>query len=112
MASTAEDRLDLVFGALSDRTRRALLARLSKGSARVTDLAEPFDMSLPAVSKHVKVLERAGLVARSIDGRVHQCALSAEPLEDVDDWLSYYRRFWDDRLASLASYAEGDEWKR
>ncbi len=103
-----DDRLDAIFSALGDRTRRALLARLAAGPARVTELAEPFEMSLPAVSKHVRVLERAGLVSRSIDGRVHECALDAAPLEDADAWLSYYRRFWGDQLASLAAFVEED----
>lgn len=104
-----EDELDSVFRALSDRTRRALLARLARGPARVTDLAEPFDMSLAAVSKHLRVLERAGLVDRAIDGRVHQCSLSAGPLGDAERWLGHYRTFWDDQLESLARYVEDEE---
>ena len=103
-----EERLDLVFRALGDRTRRALLTRLSTGPLRVTDLAEPFDMSLPAVSKHLKVLERAGLVARAVDGRVHHCSLAAEPLQDVHAWLEHYRAFWGGNLEALANYVEND----
>jgi DNA-binding transcriptional ArsR family regulator len=104
-----EDRLDAVFQALSDRTRRALLARLARRPARITALAKPFAMSLPAVSRHIRVLERAGLVARSVDGRVHQCSLTAEPLATADAWLRYYRPFWAGRLEALARYAETTE---
>ncbi len=102
----AEARLDAVFHALSDRTRRALLARLAGGPERVTDLARPFAMALPTVSKHIRVLEQAGLLARTVEGRVHQCALAAAPLRDAEDWLAHYRPFWDETLASLARYAE------
>ena len=101
-----DDRLDLIFHALADRTRRSLLARLAEGSQRVTDLADPFDMSLNAVSKHIRVLERAGLVVRKIDGRVHRCALGAAPLHEVTEWLDYYRSFWEDALAAIADYVE------
>jgi DNA-binding transcriptional ArsR family regulator len=99
-----DDRLDLIFGALADRTRRALLARLGEAPAKITDLAAPFDMSLPAVSKHVRILERAGLVRRTIDGRVHRCALEPGPLEEADQWLARYRALWEDALESLARY--------
>jgi DNA-binding transcriptional ArsR family regulator len=102
----AEDRLDDVFHALSDRTRRAILARLAEGPARVTDLAAPFDMSLPAVSKHVRVLERAGLVVRSIDGRVHECSIGAAPLGDAQAWLERYRLFWNATLDAFADFVE------
>ncbi|MGB5809067.1 MAG: metalloregulator ArsR/SmtB family transcription factor [Polyangiales bacterium] len=105
---TREERLDLVFGALSDKTRRALLARLGKRPERITDLAAPFDMSLPAVSKHLRVLERAGLIRRTIDGRVHQCSLEAAPMREADRWLARYRAFWDGTLAGLARYVEDD----
>ncbi|HWU89174.1 MAG TPA: metalloregulator ArsR/SmtB family transcription factor [Kofleriaceae bacterium] len=107
-AHAKEDRLDLIFGALSDRTRRALLARLGQAPAKITDLAAPFEMSLPAVSKHVRMLERAGLVRRTIDGRVHRCALEAGPLEEADRWLAHYRVFWEDTLESLARYVAED----
>ena len=73
----------------------------------VTELAEPFDMSLPAVSKHLRVLERAGLLVRAVDGRVHRCSLDAEPLRDVETWLAHQRAFWEDALGSLAAYVEG-----
>jgi DNA-binding transcriptional ArsR family regulator len=101
-----EDRLDRVFGALSDRTRRALLRRLERSPAMVTELAAPFAMSLPAVSKHLRVLERAGLVRRTIDGRVHTCALRPEPLEEADRWLARYRTLWEDSLEALALFVE------
>jgi DNA-binding transcriptional ArsR family regulator len=104
--SSTDDRLDLVFHALSDRTRRALLARLSRTPAKITDLAAPFAMSLPAVSRHIRVLEEARLVRRTIDGRVHQCSLDAGALKRVDAWLDHYRRFWEGTLESLAAYVE------
>jgi len=99
-----EDRLDRVFGALSHRTRRALLTRLSREPAKITDLAEPFAMSLPAVSKHLRVLERAGLVRRAIDGRVHRCSLDAAALQEADGWLEGYRAFWQGTLDQLERY--------
>ena len=101
-----DDRLDLIFHALADRTRRTLLARLVTGAERVTELAKPFDMSLNAVSKHIRVLERAGLVVRTVDGRVHRCALGAAPLHEITQWLDYYRAFWEDALAAIADYVE------
>jgi DNA-binding transcriptional ArsR family regulator len=101
-----EDRLDLIFSALGDRTRRALLARLAGQPAMITELAEPFAMSLPAVSRHIRVLEGAGLVRRAVDGRVHQCTLEAGPLKSVEAWLDHYRRFWDDNLEALANFIE------
>jgi DNA-binding transcriptional ArsR family regulator len=90
----AADQLSSVFAALADPTRRAILARLASGGASVSELAEPFDMSLPAVSKHLKVLERAGLIARSRDAQWRPCRLEAEPLKEVADWAEGYRRFW------------------
>lgn len=105
---TKDDRLDLIFGALSDRTRRALLARLGQAPAKITDLAAPFEMSLPAVSKHVRILERAGLVRRTVDGRVHRCALEAGPLEEADRWLARYRVLWEDALEALARHVARD----
>ena len=104
-----ERDLDLLFRALGDRTRRALLARLAERPARVTDLAEPFAISLPAVSRHIRVLERARLVVRNVDGRVHRCSLDPVPLEAVDLWLDRYRRFWTENLDALARYVERDE---
>ena len=105
-ADPDDDRLDLIFHALADRTRRALLARLANGSERVTDLAIPFDMSLNAVSKHIRVLERAGLVVRAVDGRIHQCSLGAAPLHEITQWLDYYRSFWEEALTAIANYVE------
>jgi DNA-binding transcriptional ArsR family regulator len=111
-SSKTEDRLDLVFRALADRTRRALLGSLAQGPAKVTDLAEPFNMSLPAVSKHLKVLERARLLVRAVDGRVHRCSLGAEPLQEAEQWLGRYRPFWEETLDGLARYVEDDKNKR
>ena len=100
-----------MFKALADRTRRAMLARLAAAPAMVTELAAPFDMSLPAVSKHLRVLERAGLIARAVDGRIHRCSLSVGPLRDADRWLAGYRSFWEGTLDSLARHVEdrGDD---
>ncbi len=103
-----EAGLDRLFHALSNQTRRAMLARLTEGPAKVTDLAAPFAMSLPSVSKHLRVLEQAGLVGRLIDGRVHHCTLDVAPLQDLERWLGHYRGFWDDSLRSLADYVEGE----
>jgi DNA-binding transcriptional ArsR family regulator len=105
MVSVA-DRLDRTFGALADPTRRAILARLAKGEASVTELAEPFEMSLPAVSKHLKVLERAGLIARGREAQRRPCRLAAEPLREVLEWVADYRHFWDQRLDRLGAYLE------
>jgi DNA-binding transcriptional ArsR family regulator len=107
----ADDRLDLVFRALADRTRRALLARLAEKPAMVTELAEPFAMSLPAVSRHIRVLERARLVVRKIDGRVHHCAFDPAPLKSAEAWLNHYRQFWEGQLAALERYVENDKRK-
>ena len=98
------DRLSTTFAALADPTRRAILARLIAGDASVTELAEPFKMSMPAVSKHLKVLERAGLIARSRDAQWRPCRLEPAPLREVDDWMAHYRRFWSDSLDRLDAY--------
>src|SRR5437773_7645923 len=98
------DRLSTAFAALADPTRRALLARLALGEASVTELAEPFDMSLPAISKHLKVLERAGLIARSRDAQWRPCRLEAARLREVHDWLEKYRRFWEESFDRLDDY--------
>jgi DNA-binding transcriptional ArsR family regulator len=108
MTVTVDERLDLVFGALADRTRRRLLAQLTAAPASITELARPHDMSLPAVSKHVRVLERAGLIRREIDGRVHRCALDAAAMRAADDWIARYRTFWEHALDSLADYVSED----
>ena len=98
------DRLSLTFSALADPTRRAILARLVSGEVSVTELAEPFAMSLPAVSKHLKVLESAGLIARSREAQWRPCRLEAGPLKDAADWLEHYRRFWEQSFDRLADY--------
>ena len=98
------DDLSTTFAALADPTRRAILARLATGEASVTELAEPFAMSLPAISKHLKVLERAGLIARSRAAQRRPCRLEAARLRDVADWVERYRRFWDESLDRLEAY--------
>lgn len=94
-------RLDRTFTALADPTRRAILARLCEGPLRVTEIAAPFDMSLNAVSKHLKLLERAKLVRRDVRGREHYCSLDARPLSEATDWTAAYRKFWETRLDAL-----------
>jgi DNA-binding transcriptional ArsR family regulator len=98
------DPLSSIFGALSDPTRRAILARLASGEASVTELAAPFQMSLPAVSKHLKVLERAGLISRGRTAQWRPCRLAPEKLKEASEWLDEYRRFWDESLDNLAEY--------
>ncbi len=98
--------LDAVFSALGDPTRRAILARLALGEASVGDLAAPHEMSLPAVSKHLRVLETAGLIRKEKDGRVVRCRLEAAPLGDAAAWIAEYRRFWEAQLDALAGYLE------
>jgi DNA-binding transcriptional ArsR family regulator len=104
MSSTAAERLDEVFAALADPTRRAILARLATGEATVTELAKPFSISLPAISKHLKVLERAGLIVRSRAGQWRPCRLQPAPLEDAAEWLQGYRDLWEGRLDRLADH--------
>jgi DNA-binding transcriptional ArsR family regulator len=101
---TAADPLSTTFAALADPTRRAILARLSTGEASVTELAEPFTMSLPAVSRHLKVLERAGLIARGREAQWRPCRLEPAALEPVDHWLDAYRQFWAAKLDRLETY--------
>ena len=98
------DRLSPTFAALADPTRRAILARLSGGEVSVTELAEPFQMSLPAVSKHLKVLERAGLIARGRDAQRRPCRLQPEPLKTVADWVAHYEHFWTESFDRLDEY--------
>ncbi len=98
------DPLSVTFAALADPTRRAILARLALGQTSVSELAEPFDMSLPAVSKHLKVLERAGLIRRGREAQWRPCRIEAQALKGVDDWLEEYRRFWEERLDRLDVY--------
>lgn len=100
------DRLNRTFAALADPTRRAILGRLAAGEASVTQLAEPFDMTLPAVSKHLKVLERAGLIARGRERQWRPARLEPEPLKEVAEWTERYRRFWEERYDRLDGYLE------
>lgn len=101
-----DERLDSLFGALSHGTRRAILSRLREGEATVSEIAEPFDMSRPAISKHLNVLEEAGLVRRIPDGRVNRCRVDPEALKPASDWVERYRRHWEGRLDALADYLE------
>jgi len=98
------DQLSTTFAALADPTRRAILARLTSGEATVTELAEPFAMSLPAVSKHLKVLERAGLIARGREAQWRPCRLDPAPLRDANEWLETYRQFWEESFDRLAEH--------
>jgi DNA-binding transcriptional ArsR family regulator len=100
------DSLSMTFSALADPTRRAILSRLADGEASVTELAAPFPISLPAVSKHLKVLERAGLIARSREAQWRPCRLEAEPLKEVAEWAEGYRRFWEESFERLDEYLE------
>jgi DNA-binding transcriptional ArsR family regulator len=98
------DHLSTTFAALADPTRRAILARLASGEASVTELAEPFEMSMPAISKHLKVLEHAGLIARGREAQWRPCRLEAGPLKDIAGWVDHYRRFWEQSLDRLDDY--------
>jgi DNA-binding transcriptional ArsR family regulator len=100
------DRLSTTFAALADPTRRAILARLTSGEASVTELAEPFDMSMPAISRHLKVLEKAGLIARSREAQWRPCRLEPAPLKDVSKWVERYRRMWEERFDGLEDYLQ------
>ena len=101
-----DERLDRVFRALGDRTRRSILGRLKEGPAKVSDLARPYAMSLPAVGKHLRMLERAGLVRRDIEGRVHHCSLSPMPMRDAEQWMDQYRQFWEETLSALSDHLQ------
>lgn len=102
----APDHLSVTLSALADPTRRAILARLTRGEANVSDLAEPFDMSLPAVSKHLKVLEKAGLITRGREAQWRPCRLEPTPLREVSTWLDTYRQFWEQSLDRLGDYLQ------
>ena len=102
----AVDQLSLTFAALADPTRRAILARLVSGECSVTEIAEPFDMSMPAVSKHLRVLERAGLIARGREAQWRPCRLEAGPLKEVAEWAERYREIWEGRFDRLDSYLQ------
>lgn len=101
---TSADQLSATFAALADATRRAILARLASGETSVTELAKPFEISLPAISKHLKVLERAGLIVRSREAQWRPCQLEPRPLKVAADWLAHYRRFWEESFDRLDEY--------
>lgn len=106
MVKYKDQDLNNIFHALADTTRRGILARLANGDVVVTELAKPFDMSLPAISKHLGVLERAGLVTRHKDGRIRRCQLNPAPLESASNWITFYNQFWNTQFDSLESYLE------
>lgn len=99
-----QDRLSEAFGALADPTRRAIVSRLRRGPAAIGELAAPFEMSFAAVSKHIQVLERAGLIVREVQGRTHLCSLRSTPLAEAANWLEHYRAFWERRLDALGAH--------
>jgi DNA-binding transcriptional ArsR family regulator len=104
MSPVATDRLSVIFGALADPTRRAILARLADGEATVNELAEPFDMTLPAISKHLKVLERAGLISRGQHAQWRPCRLESDSLREASDWVDRYRQFWESSYDKLDAH--------
>ena len=104
MVRNSSSSLDTTFSALSDPTRRAILRRLANGERMVTELAEPFHISLPAISKHLRVLEKAGLLAQKKDGRIHRCRIVVRPLRDASEWIAHYRRFWEESFDRLDAY--------
>lgn len=106
MVNQSLSQLDRTFAALAHPTRRAIVQRLAEGESSVSQLAAPFHMSLPAVSKHLKVLERASLIRREREGRIHRIALNPDPLRDAAHWIEHHRRFWESQLGSLANYFE------
>ena len=106
MVKYSDKDLNDVFHALADATRRGILARLASGDVVVTELAEPFDISLPAISKHLGVLEKAGLVTRHKDGRIRRCQLNPAPLKNASEWIKFYSNFWDAQFDSLQRYIE------
>lgn len=108
MVNYSDDKLDLIFHALADRTRRGILRQVSLGPCTVTELATPYAMSLPAISKHLKILERAGLVNKSKEGRIYRCTLDAAPLETIAEYLAYYKRFWGAQIDGLEAFLSDD----
>ena len=112
MVNNRAARLDRVFSALGDPTRRAILERLARGQATVTEVAKPLPISLPAVSKHLRILEQAGLIARQKQGRIHHLSLSPAAMKDAAEWLERYRQFWGDQLDNLAGYLESQPERR
>lgn len=109
MVNYSEEGLDKTFNALASPIRRGILARLAQGWAGVSELAEPYDVSLPAISKHLRIMEEAGLIERHKVGRVHYCRLVPGPMENASEWLNFYRPFWEARLQSLADFIESGE---
>lgn len=107
MVNYSPAQLDIIFSALSDSTRRAMLRRLAEGELSVMELAAPFDMSKPAITKHLKVLEKAGLLRRQIEGRVHRCRLAPQPLGEVAEWIAFYEKFWNAKFDALDQYLDG-----
>ena len=104
--------LDAIFAALADPTRRSMLEMLARAEHRVTELARPFAMSLPAVSKHLRVLEKAGLIRRQRDGRVHRVTIEAAPMQEASAWIAHYQKFWEGQLDSLARYLDETDPKK
>ncbi len=104
-------QLDQVFFALSDGTRRGILARLAQGSTTIGELAAPYEISKPAISKHMKILESAGLIERTITGRQHQCTLTTSGLKTAEDWLNFHREFWESRFDALSDLLQKEEFK-
>lgn len=98
------EQLDNLFGALADTTRRGILARLAQGEASVSELAQPFEMSLPAITRHIQVLEKAGLVDKSVDRKFRRCRMNPSRLRDLSEWVEHYRKYWEENLDSLESY--------
>lgn len=109
MVKYSQAQLDSTFSALADPTRRAILARLARGDTSVTELAHPFPVSLPAISRHLRVLERAGLLEQKKDGRVRRCHLRAEPMKQAVQWIEFYHRFWERQLDALETYLKKTE---
>lgn len=109
MVAIADNNLDLIFHALADSTRRAILQRIAGQALSVSEIAKPFNISLAAVSKHLKVLERAGLINRNKEGCTHYLILNAESLATAEEWLTHYQQFWDDRLQSLQDFLEEEK---
>jgi len=106
MLASADNKLDLTFAALANATRRAILARLAQGEATVNELAEPFKMSLPAISKHIKVLERAGLIVQGQKAQYRPCTINATPLQEISNWTEQYRHIWEERFDQLDNYID------
>lgn len=112
MVKYFENQMDHVFFALADSTRRGILENLSKKAMKITELAKPFGLSLPAVSKHIKVLERAGLIKRQVQGRVHQCHFEAQNLNEAMDWIRFHTQLWNNSLDRLEQVLTGDQTKK